>query len=103
MFGHSPAAVAAAVAGQAARGLTCMLPAARTAQVGAALASRFSLPYWQLTQTATDANRAALRWARALTRRRIDLGSRRDSGWRSCDRLCNISAAYAQSLLRPSQ
>ncbi|NDE01219.1 MAG: aminotransferase class III-fold pyridoxal phosphate-dependent enzyme [Gammaproteobacteria bacterium] len=70
MFGHSPAAVVAAVTEQAGRGLTCMLPSARTAAVGAALAARFSLPYWQLTQTATDANRAALRWARAITGRR---------------------------------
>jgi len=70
MFGHSPAAVVAALTEQAARGLTCMLPAARTAQVGTALAARFGLPFWQLTQTATDANRAALRWARAVTGRR---------------------------------
>jgi glutamate-1-semialdehyde 2,1-aminomutase len=69
MFGHSPASVAAAIAAQAARGLTCMLPDARTAAVGAGLASRFGLPYWQLAQTASDANRAALRWARALTGR----------------------------------
>ncbi|MFZ9479518.1 MAG: transaminase [Steroidobacteraceae bacterium] len=70
MFGHSPAAIVAAVTEQAGRGLTCMLPSARTAAVGAALAARFALPYWQLTQTATDANRAALRWARAITGRR---------------------------------
>ena len=69
MFGHSPAPVAAAIAAQAARGLTCMLPDARTAAVGAALAARFGLPHWQLTQTASDANRAVLRWARALTGR----------------------------------
>ncbi|MBU3671716.1 MAG: aminotransferase class III-fold pyridoxal phosphate-dependent enzyme [Sinobacteraceae bacterium] len=70
MFGHSPVAIVAAITEQAGRGLTCMLPAARTASVGAALASRFALPFWQLTQTATDANRAALRWARAITGRR---------------------------------
>jgi glutamate-1-semialdehyde 2,1-aminomutase len=29
----------------------------------------FGLPFWQVTQTATDANRAALRWARAVTGR----------------------------------
>ena len=27
------------------------------------------MPHWQLAQTASDANRAALRWARALTGR----------------------------------
>ncbi len=69
MFGHSPPAVAAAIAAQAARGLTCMLPAERTAEVGAQLAALFGLPYWQITQTATDANRYALRWARAITQR----------------------------------
>jgi glutamate-1-semialdehyde 2,1-aminomutase len=69
MFGHSPPAVAQAIAAQAARGLTCMLPDARIAAVGEGLARRFGLPFWQLAQTASDANRAALRWARALTDR----------------------------------
>lgn len=69
MFGHSPPAVAQAIAAQAARGLTCMLPDARVAAVGEGLARRFGLPFWQLAQTASDANRAALRWARALTGR----------------------------------
>jgi glutamate-1-semialdehyde 2,1-aminomutase len=69
MFGHSPPAIAAAIAAQAARGLTCMLPAERTAEVGTQLAALFGLPCWQITQTATDANRYALRWARAITQR----------------------------------
>lgn len=69
MFGHSPPAVAQAVALQAARGLTAMLPGERAAEVGEGLARLFGLPFWQMTQTATDANRAALRWARAITRR----------------------------------
>ena len=69
MFGHSPPAVAEAIAAQASRGLTCMLPDARVAAVGEGLARRFGLPSWQLAQTASDANRAALRWARALTGR----------------------------------
>ncbi len=69
LFGHSPPPVAAALAAQAARGLTCMLPPARSAEVGAMLAARFSLPYWQVTQSASDANRSVLRWARALTGR----------------------------------
>jgi len=69
MFGHSPPAIAAAIAAQASQGLTCMLPAERVAAVGERLASCFGLPYWQVTQTATEANRAALRWARAITRR----------------------------------
>ena len=69
MFGHSPPAIAAAVKEQAARGLTCMLPSEHTLRAGELLAERFGLPYWQTTQTATDANRAVLRWARALTGR----------------------------------
>ena len=69
MFGHSPPPIARAIALQAERGLTCMLPAERVAAVGERLATLFGLPYWQVTQTATDANRAALRWARALTGR----------------------------------
>ncbi len=69
MFGHSPPAVAEAIRHQAQRGLTCMLPVQATAHVGELLAQRFNLPFWQITQTATDANRAVVRWARALTGR----------------------------------
>jgi glutamate-1-semialdehyde 2,1-aminomutase len=69
LFGHSPPAIASAIARQAARGLTCMLPDERVATVGEALAARFGLPFWQVTQTATEANRAVLRWARAITGR----------------------------------
>ncbi len=70
MFGHSPAPVARALAAQCARGLTAMLPGEQIAGIGAALAARFGLPCWQLTQSASDANREALRWARAITGRR---------------------------------
>ncbi|WP_415922982.1 transaminase [Steroidobacter sp.] len=73
MFGHSPPAVAAALQHQAAHGLTCMLPTEQTARVGELLAERFALPFWQITQTATDANRAVLRWARAITGRQLIL------------------------------
>jgi len=69
MFGHSPPAIVRALAAAGADGLTCMLPAERVARVGEKLANLFGLPYWQVTQTATDANRAALRWARAITGR----------------------------------
>ena len=69
MFGHSPAPVAGAIAAQAARGLTTMLPSDLTAEVGALLARRFGLPFWQVTATASDANRAVVRWARAITGR----------------------------------
>ena len=69
MFGHSPAHLAQAIAAQAARGLTCMLPAEQTPEVGALLAHTFGLPLWQMALTASDANRFVLRWARAITQR----------------------------------
>jgi len=69
MFGHSPPPIARALAQAGAEGITAMLPAERVARVGEKLAALFGLPYWQVTQTATDANRAALRWARAITGR----------------------------------
>jgi glutamate-1-semialdehyde 2,1-aminomutase len=73
MFGHSPAPVARALAAQAARGLTYMLPSAEAAAVGAGLERIFRLPFWQVTQTASDANRSVIRWARGITRRRFVL------------------------------
>lgn len=69
MFGHSPAPVADAIAAQARLGMTAMLPSDLTAEVGALLAAQFGLPWWQVTATASDANRAVVRWARALTGR----------------------------------
>ncbi|WP_321846696.1 aspartate aminotransferase family protein [Paraburkholderia bannensis] len=69
MFGHAPPAVAQALARQAQRGFTTMLPGEDAVAVGAALAQRFGLPYWQFAMTASDANRFALRWARAATGR----------------------------------
>ncbi len=69
MFGHSPAAVAKAIAAQACRGYTAMLPSTIAPDVGDALSDFFGLDYWQLVTTATDANRFVLRWARAVTGR----------------------------------
>ncbi len=69
MFGHSPPAVAAAIRQQANHGLTTMLPGPDTAIAGELLAQRFGLPYWQVTATASDANRSVIRWARAATGR----------------------------------
>ncbi|MFM2055579.1 MAG: hypothetical protein RL456_3616 [Pseudomonadota bacterium] len=69
MFGHSPEPVARALARQAARGLTAMLPAEAVPEIGARLAAAFGLPRWQVTLSATDANRFVLRWARAVTGR----------------------------------
>ena len=70
MFGHSPDPVARALAEQVEHGMTVMLPADLLAEVGDLLAARFGLPFWQMTATASDANRAVVRWARALTGRK---------------------------------
>lgn len=69
MFGHSPAAVAEAIARQSSHGLTYMLPTEDIIAVGALLESMFGLPFWQVTTTATDSNRFVLRWCRAITKR----------------------------------
>ena len=69
MFGHSPPPVARAIRRQAGRGLAYMLPAEDTLVLGRLLAERFGLPEWQIATTATDANRFALRVARAVTGR----------------------------------
>lgn len=70
MFGHAPRPVAQALAEQAQRGFTTMLPSSDAPWVAAELSRRFGLPYWQFALTATDANRFVLRWARAATGRR---------------------------------
>jgi glutamate-1-semialdehyde 2,1-aminomutase len=69
MFGHSPPPVTRAIRRQAGRGLTSMLPSEDALAVGRLLAERFGLPRWQVATTATDANRFALRVARAVTGR----------------------------------
>lgn len=69
MFGHAPAPVVSALQKQAMAGLTTMLPTEVAPEVGQLLAERFGLPTWQVTLSASDANRCVLRWARALTGR----------------------------------
>jgi glutamate-1-semialdehyde 2,1-aminomutase len=69
MCGHALPQVTAALAAQAAKGITTMLPSADAIWVAGELARRFDLPRWQLAMTATDANRFALRLARFLTGR----------------------------------
>jgi glutamate-1-semialdehyde 2,1-aminomutase len=69
MFGHAPPAVAQAIARQATRGYTAMLPSEDAAPVAKELARRFGLPYWQFALSASDANRFVLRWLRAATGR----------------------------------
>ncbi|ODM41487.1 aspartate aminotransferase family protein [Cereibacter johrii] len=70
MFGHSPAPVARAIRRQARQGLTYMLPTEATFEAGRLLNRTFGDFRWQVALTATDANRFALRVARAVTGRR---------------------------------
>ncbi|MDR5652826.1 aspartate aminotransferase family protein [Ruixingdingia sedimenti] len=69
MFGHSPKPVARAIRAQARRGLTCMLPTEAAYEAGRLLTGVFGDYLWQIATTATDANRFALRVARAVTGR----------------------------------
>jgi glutamate-1-semialdehyde 2,1-aminomutase len=69
MTGHSPKEAVAAIAEQAAKGITLMLPTEDSIWVGAEMQRRFGLPYWQFCLTATDANRFTIRLARAITGR----------------------------------
>ncbi|HNJ48840.1 MAG TPA: transaminase, partial [Novosphingobium sp.] len=69
MFGHSPGPVAEAIARQAGRGLTYMLPTEDAVVVADELARRFKLPFWQVTSSASEANRAVIRWCRGITGR----------------------------------
>jgi glutamate-1-semialdehyde 2,1-aminomutase len=67
MAGHSPEPTMRAIAEVA--GITTMLPTDDAAWVGAELARRFGMPYWQFSLTATDANRWMLRMCRHVTGR----------------------------------
>jgi glutamate-1-semialdehyde 2,1-aminomutase len=69
MAGHAPPAAVAAIAEQAARGITFMLPTEDSNWAGEEMARRFGLPFWQFTLTATDANRFVIRLAREITGR----------------------------------
>lgn len=70
MFGHSPRPIIDALSRSAERGLTTMLPSEETAAVGKLLADRFGPLVFQIAATASDANRFAIRVARAVTGRR---------------------------------
>jgi glutamate-1-semialdehyde 2,1-aminomutase len=69
MAGHAPKVSVDAIATQAAKGITLMLPTEDAAWVGREMTRRFGVPYWNFTLTATDANRFAIRWAREVTGR----------------------------------
>ncbi len=70
MFGHSPPALAQALAQQSAEGLSYMLPTAKGAELADMLSAMFGLPQWQVTTTASEANRAVIRWCRGITGRK---------------------------------
>jgi glutamate-1-semialdehyde 2,1-aminomutase len=67
--GHSLPPISEAIARQASRAITTVLPSEDSIYVGAEMARRFRLPLWQLTLSASDANRFVLRLVRAATGR----------------------------------
>jgi len=69
MTGHGRADVAEAIAQQARRGLTTMMPTTDSLWVANDLSERFGRRKWQFCLSATDANRFVLRFARHVTRR----------------------------------
>ncbi|MDO9362678.1 MAG: aspartate aminotransferase family protein [Sphingopyxis sp.] len=69
LFGHSPPALADAIAKQAREGLSFMLPTERGAALAGRLTAMFGLPQWQVTTTASEANRAVIRWCRGISGR----------------------------------
>ncbi len=70
MFGHARSELQAAIAQQAGEGVGFMLPSPLANEVGALLQARFGMAQWQVATTASDANRAVIRWARAITNRK---------------------------------
>ena len=69
MTGHAPEPTLRAIAAQAPRGITLMLPSEDALWVGQEMQRRFGLPSWQFALTATDANRFVIRLARHVTGR----------------------------------
>jgi glutamate-1-semialdehyde 2,1-aminomutase len=70
MTGHAPPPVVAALARDARDGMTYMLPTEAAIEAAELLGERFGVAHWQFTVSATDANRFAIRLARAVTGRR---------------------------------
>ena len=67
MTGHAIAPISRAIADQAQRGFTTMLPSSDLFWVAGHLSERFGMSKWQFCLSATDANRFSLRLARQLT------------------------------------
>jgi glutamate-1-semialdehyde 2,1-aminomutase len=55
---------------QAGEGLSYMLPTEKGVELGEMLSAMFGLPRWQVTTTASEANRAVIRWCRGMTGRK---------------------------------
>jgi glutamate-1-semialdehyde 2,1-aminomutase len=70
MFGHAPKPVMDTLIREGANGFTTMLPSPDAVIVGELLRDRFGLSHWQVTASASDANRAVLKWCRAITARK---------------------------------
>lgn len=69
MYGHAHPIAVKAINEQIVNGSTFMLPTEESLWVGKELARRFGLRYWQVTTSATDANRFVLRLCRMITGR----------------------------------
>ena len=67
MFGHSPKAVSIALQKQSIKGFSFMLPSKEAADSAYKLNRIFGKYQWQIANTASDANRFALRTVRAVT------------------------------------
>ena len=67
MVGHAPPATVAALQAQLVKGSTTMLPTEDAEVAAGLLADRFGVPFWQFTLSATDANRAMVRYSRHVT------------------------------------
>jgi glutamate-1-semialdehyde 2,1-aminomutase len=69
MFGHANPVINEAINEQSQLGTTMMLTTEDSIWVGEELTRRFGLPYWQVTTSATDANRFVIRLCRMITGR----------------------------------
>src|ERR1700758_4055264 len=67
--GHASPPIVAAIQAQAARSTQLLLPTQESVEVAEELASRYPVPQWQFTLSATQANTEAIRLARAVTGR----------------------------------
>lgn len=69
--GHANPAIVRAVRAQVARSTQFLLPTEASVEVAEELARRYSVPMWQFTLSATQANTEAIRLARAVSGREV--------------------------------